>query len=78
MTTHPILFGNALAHLAGASPGQSVEAGAHAHAYLEEDVHVLPGRVLFEHRVGVFSHHVVDGFDYVHHLLEGDMEAKPS
>lgn len=36
---------------------------------------MLPGSILFEHRIGVFPHHVVDGFDYVHHLLEGDMEA---
>lgn len=45
------------------------------HTYLEEDIHMLPGSILFEHRIGVFPHHVIDGFDYVHHFLEGDMEA---
>lgn len=44
------------------------------HTYLKEDIHVLPGSILFEHRIGVFPHHVVDGLDYVYHLLEGDME----
>ena len=44
-------------------------------SYLEEDVHVLPWSVFFKHRICVFPHHVVDGFDNVHHLLERDMEA---
>ena len=39
-------------------------------SYLEEDVHVLPWSVFFKHRICVFPHHVIDGFDNVHHLLE--------
>lgn len=37
---------------------------------------MLPGSVLFEHRIGVFPHHVIDGFHYVHHLLEEDTEGR--
>ena len=39
-------------------------------SYLEEDVHMLPWSVFFKHRIRVFPHHVIDGFDNVHHLLE--------
>lgn len=31
---------------------------------------MLPWSVFFEHRVCVFPHHVIDGFDNVHHFLE--------
>lgn len=62
-------------HLLRCSWVDLIWAGLTAHVqgvctYLEEDVHVLPWSVLFEHRICVFPHHVIDGFDNVHHLLE--------
>lgn len=37
---------------------------------LEEDLHVLAGRLLLEDGVRAFPHHVVDGLHDVQHLLE--------
>lgn len=69
LATQPLLRCRGLTGLSG-SPRPGVD------THLEEDVHVLPGGVLLDHRVRVLAHHVVDGLDDVHHLLHGDREAQ--